>query len=147
MATIPLWLRGRDLTAITVTPQSVDSSGNLSAGSNASLYGHINVVDLRSEPAKENISPVTSPFANNMIAEDNFTIEIEEILNQNSVNILASMASSSDYFFVSLTRGQQSWGFYSTRGAYSESVNSKGKNVCRMVFDQIDVGGGNPAYG
>jgi len=147
MAQISLWLRGRDLTAITVTPQSVDSSGNLSAGSTSSLYGHVNITDFRSDPAKENISPVTSPFANMMVVEENCTIEIEEILNMNSVNILAAMASSGDYFFVALTRGQQSYGFYSSRGAYSEGVNSKGKNVCRMVFEQIDIGAPNPTYG
>lgn len=150
MATIPLWLRGRDIPGggtFTITPQSVNAStGVLSnAASATSMVGHWDDVAIDSTPETEEISSADATRQNDVILKERTEITITEILKRAGTNILAAAFTGYDYFYVTLTRGGQTWGFYGLRGAYNESI-SKGKSTGRGVFTMVDPATGNPTY-
>lgn len=140
---IPPWLLGIHLTACSITPQSVASDGTLTAGTTNSVIAVINAVRFRQRPTKDNITPVNTRRANNIIIEDNSSIEVECILKANAANALLTLSATYDVFAVSFTRGTETITLYGTRGDLDDGVTSKGKNLITLVVDQIEIGSAN----
>src|SRR5690242_5475400 len=85
---IPLWLRGRNVVAVTLQGLSLDNSGNfVAAGSPYSFTGFLDGVELASNPAQENISGMDSTQANYLILEDDTSFTVHEILRVPYTNL------------------------------------------------------------
>lgn len=148
MATVPVWLRGRDIGGGTfsITPLTVASNGALSAATSASsMLGNWEDVSIDSNPEEEEISSADATRQHNELLKDATDITISEILKRNGTNILAGLFASYNVFLVTLVRGGQTWAFYGLRGTYSEQI-SKGKSLGRATFRMIDPGAANPTY-
>ncbi len=150
MAAIPLWLRGRDIAdggVFTITLQTVNPlTGALTpSGSAVSLIGNWDDIAIDSTPEVEEISSADASRQNDVILKERTEFTITEILKKAGVNILAAANATGDYFYIALARGQQAWGFYGLRGAYSESIG-KGKSTGRGTFTMIDPATQNPIY-
>ena len=153
MATIPTWLLGRHLTAVVVTPQTEGTGGVLTAvtASSAVLTTCVDAIRLALNPVVSNVNAVNDTRANNVIEEDDASLVVTEILKKNDTsatptNLLAVQALAYDYFNLTFTRGGRTWGGYFCRGAYSDGVTAKGKNVAEMTFHQVNVGTASLTY-
>lgn len=143
---VPTWLLGRHLTAVSLTPQTVSGAGVLTAGTAKTLTAFINRCKLRSTPLLENVGPVNKTRANNVILEDDFTLEIEVLLSYNGENPLATLVTTADYFTGAFTRGGQAWTCTVIRGEFDDGVENQGKNTSSITLHCADNGGTNPTY-
>lgn len=146
MASVPVWLLGRHLTACSLTPQTVASDGVLTPGTTKTLTAKINRVKLRGQPVLDNVSPVNATKANNVIVEDDFVLELEVLLVSNGENPLAAAVTSADYFTGTFTRGGQAWSCTVVRGEFDDGVENKGKNTSSLMLHCADIGTTNPTY-
>lgn len=145
MAQVPLWAIGRHVTVCSLTPQTVGADGTLSDGASTSLVGSLDGVEFSSNPEVEEISPITTTRANDVLVKDRTEITLVEILKHTGTNILAAAVTSATYFKVIITRGAQTWTFYGLRGAYSESLQ-RGKSTASLTLTMVDPNTTNPAY-
>jgi hypothetical protein len=153
MATIPDWLLGRHLTAVTITPQTEGAGGVLTAvtASSAVLTTTIDSIRLAQNPVTSNISAVNNQRANNVIEEDDGSLVVTQILRKGDTsatptNLLGVLAMGWDYFSATFTRGGRTWTGIYVRGPYTDGVASKGKNVAEMTFLQADAGTSTLTY-
>lgn len=143
---LPTWLKGRHLTAVTFTPQTVAADGTLTPGSAQTLTALVTNIMLESDPEKEEINPVNATRANNEITLENSRLECDVLLKSNGTNSLALLATTADIIVAVFTRGGQTWTFTGSRGRFSDGVASRGRNTSHMTLDQVDIGAANPAY-
>ena len=147
MAAVPVWLLGRHLTAVTLTQQSVAADGTLTPGTGSAiktLTALCNRVKLRSNPMLEDVGPVNKTKANNVILQDDFTLEIEVLLKSSGENPLAAAVTASDYFVCVFTRGGQTWTQTVVRGEFDDGVENQGKNTSTLVLHCADISATNP---
>lgn len=142
---IPLWVLGKHLTNVAITPLVEDANGNLSAGAGSqTLLDTIDGVRLASNPATENINALTRPKANHVILEDDTSIIVTQILTRRRYgantknNVLPYCVASWDLFEMTFTRGGDVWTGRFTRGPYADGVVSKGKNTVELSLLQVD---------
>lgn len=150
--TIPNFLRGRHLTGVSIIPQIVGAGGVLTAvtASTLTLTGVIDSVRLSMSPVMSDVNAVNSPYVNNIIEADDSSIVLTEILRNGDssatpVNLLANFAYNYDVCQVSFTRGGRAWSMYGIRGAFSDGVTQRGKNVAELTLHQVDVGTATPS--
>lgn len=143
MATIPLWLRGRDIT-YTITAQTVDAAGVLADGTAYVMTGTIDEGDLDSQTELEEISPMTTIRHNNVPIKDGTSCSITEILSKIATNNKLSAAfAANDYFKVVAVVGPRTFTYYGTRNGYREGWR-KGKMVAQGGLAMVDIGSANP---
>jgi hypothetical protein len=145
MPGVPPYMRGRDVTAFTLVPQTVAADGTFTAGTSKSLAGTWEEVDIDIEPITEEISSADAVRSNNMILKEQIRIRCTQILKRSgaTANELAALMASADYFLLTLTRGPNTWAVYVLRAGYSESIRA-GKSVATATFIAVDTGS---AYG
>jgi hypothetical protein len=151
MATIPLWLLGRHLTAVTLIPQTVNATtGVLSAGTTQTLTVVTKSITIRREPQSEDIRPVNSSVVNNVNHSDDSTLDLTILLRQGvgaiARNQIEDAIAASDYFQANFTSGAKAWSGYFTRGTSTDGVTNYGANEASITLRQIDVGSANPTY-
>lgn len=153
MATVvPVWLKGKHLTAITITPYASDTNGTLTvvtstaglqsgtATAAKSLSGYIDGITFRSSPMTEMILPVDQTVANYEITVEDYEVNLVEISHVKTnvwKPLLVEMFGGYDFFKVSFTRGSGTFDMYLKRGAYQEGVVNFGKNTNQLSFRPI----------
>lgn len=145
MPSIPVWLTGRHVTQVTITPQTVGADGTLTAGTTVSLVGTLDEVTLDSAPELEEISPMDTVRQNMVLLKDGVRVTFMQLLKKNGTNLLAAAANTADVFQYVVTRGAQTYTGYGHRGAYNESMR-RGRSTSSLTFEPIDIGTSNPTY-
>lgn len=147
MASIPLFLRGKDLASVTLFPQTVGTSGILADASTKGVTAQVDSFQLNLSPTDENISAVNQPRANHMVIEDDFSFSLSliEVHNASDPEAIGLTILTNDVFRIVFVKGTQAgsiqtWQCYATRGAYSNGVNGKGKQVVTGEFHAVDTG-------
>jgi len=155
MATIPLWAIGKHITAITFTPQSVNTSTgvltDLTGTSVKQFYGHCAELSLDSQVTTENISAINRTYANNVGTESDTTLKVTEFEKSAGANLAADLAftlGASGLVKFVLTRGTQSFTGYGILTDYSLNTSGKGSIKADLTVRQIDTGSDAPlVYG
>ena len=128
MSSIPTWLVGTAVTAISITPLTVASDGTLTAGSADSLTGHLDEINLEQANDLENIAPMDVRHNNEVITGSGTQLTLVEILASSSGNILAGVSNAYDYVSASFSRGGKAYtGTFVVKG-YGEGIR-RGKSV------------------
>lgn len=147
MATIPLWLLGKHLTALNIYPQTVSTAGVLSDAATSALLTQSDSIQLSLSPSTENITAVNVPRANSVIVEDDASLNVSiiEVNNTSDPSKLGTYVGTYDYYKVVFTKGNATgstatWTGYFTRGEYSEGVSGKGKQIASLQLHVCDVG-------
>lgn len=141
MPSVPQWLLGRHLTAVTLVPQSIANDGTLTDASPVALTVRTQSIEFESEVLGEDIRPVNSAIANFVGHTDDSTLTLEILLSTGTgSNPIATAMATYDYFKISFTRGGSTFTGYFYRRALRDGVQSLGKNVAVAVFRQVDVG-------
>lgn len=148
MASIPLPQLGRHFTSIVLTPQSVGTAGALADVSTAAatLTARIDSFNEELIANTENISPMNSGRANNVVIEDDFEMTFSEIkMNDGSPpSRLKALVTAYDVFKIEWTEGTgasaRSITARGTRGRYSSGGQGKGKQTASLTFSQVDAG-------
>lgn len=147
MATIPQWLLGRHLTSVVITPQSVSSAGVLSDGTAKTVTTVVDSIQANISPVHEEINPVNSTRANNVITHDDsgITLSIIEVNNGSDPNPLEAIVLTNDVFKVVFTKGTvtsyaATWTGYFTRGQCSFGISGRGKQIASLELLQVDAG-------
>lgn len=146
MATNPLYLLGRHATSVILTPQVVGTAGALSNGTPVTLTTTLDGLSESLNAAKENISPVNSARANNVITEDDasYTLRIIKVNDTTDPNKLKAAVLAADIFKLAWTEGTgasaKTYTAYGSRGSLDTGIEGKGKQIASLTFDQIDVG-------
>lgn len=151
MPTIPMWLIGRQVTVLTLTAQDVSAAGVLSnnIGGAKDIKVRLNAISLSMDVETEEINSVVSDRVHNVILANAQRLTLEEILvndGSSAVSHLADFALAFDVGKVIFTRGAKTWTVYGMRGAYSESVNSRGKVVATLELIAVDTGNDEVTY-
>lgn len=145
---IPLPLLGRGYTSIVLTPQSIGTAGALADVSTAAVTLTARIDSFNEEliAQTENISPMTSTRAHNVVVEDDFEMTFSEIkMNDGSkASRLKVLVTNYDVFKAQWTEGSgasaQSITAYGTRGRFSSGGQGKGKQTASLSFQQVDAG-------
>lgn len=147
MATIPQWLLGRHLVAITITPQTITAAGVLGDGTASALVAVADSVSLSLVPAHEEINPVNSVRANNVITHDDGSVQVGiiEVHDGSDPDPLEALVVAGDVFKVVFTKGTKSgsvktWTGYFTRGNCSFGIQGRGKQIASLELLQVDAG-------
>lgn len=147
MVSIPVWLVGKHVTAVTLTPQSVASDGTITDTTPvATMVGHVDEVTISMRSENEEISPMNTTRLNHVQLKVGTTITIHEILKSNGTNYLATAATGATAVFkVLVTRGGQGFTFYGLLESYEEGLR-RGKSTGSMTLAMLDISAANPAY-
>jgi hypothetical protein len=138
MSNIPTWLVGTAVTAISITPLTVGSDGSLSAGSLASLTGHLDEINLEQVNDLENIVPMDERLNNEVITGSGTLLTLVEILAHSGGNILAGIVNAYDYVQASFSRGGKAYtGTFVVKG-YSEGIR-RGKSVGKLSLSPCGI--------
>lgn len=126
----------------TIVGQTVGTGGALSAGTSGSIRGQFKKWKITSSPKKDNISSNDSALANNVILEEDFKVELEEMQVRGiGSQVLSVLISSFDYFAVTLAYGNKTYGpIYLSRGEFSDGIEDKGNGNISLSLELIDVG-------
>lgn len=159
MTSIPTWLRGRDVGSIVLTGQDTSVAGVITDGSSPAaqtVTGSLVSYEANFPPETDEVSPVTTTVANNVIMQENNSFRFTVLLNGSGVvNPLLTLAGTYDVIKAVVTRKRSgatttpSGGtltFYGCRGECVEGVDSKGRNVTSITLMQVDIGSANPTY-
>lgn len=147
MATIPQFLLGRGLTSVVITPQSVSAAGVLSDGAAKTVTTVVDSIQKTINPVHEEINPVNSTRANNVITHDDggLTLSIIEVNNGSDPNPLEAIVLTNDVFKVVFTKGTATgstvtWTDYFVRGQCSFGISGRGKQIATLELLQVDAG-------
>lgn len=143
--TLPNWLKGKHLTAVTANGCSVDAAGVITDGTDRSLAGYIDAVMFDSSPSLEMIQSVDRTVAHYENIYEDFTMTLVEILRikQGSATpFLPTIAAGFNIIKFVFTRGGQTYTMYGQRGDYKDGVQGFGKNSCSLTIRPVDIGTG-----
>jgi len=142
---IPLWVLGKHLTALSITPLTEDADGNLAYAAGAqSVLDTATSVRLLSNPMTENISAVARPKANHVILEDDTSIAMTTHLTRRrygsntKTNVLPWFVANYDHCEITFTRGPDTWTGRFVRGQFSDGIIGKGANPTELMLLQVD---------
>jgi hypothetical protein len=153
MATIPLWLIGRTVTAVIATPLIPDGDGLLSAAAMGaqSFTGVADEISYQGSVTTQEISALTSSRRNAVVIEQDDTMVITEVMRsaagQNLGAAIWVAADAPPQALFQFSRGGNQVALYGTLTRYEEDVQ-RGKSVARLTIRIVDTPGtGNPALG
>lgn len=139
MSNIPTWLVGSGVTAISITPLTVNSDGSYTLGSSSSLSGHLDEISLEQVNDTENIVPFDTRQNNEVIVGSGTTLTLVEILAKSGGNILAAIGNSYDYVQASFSRGGKAFTNVFVVKGYSEEIK-RGKSVGTLQLSPAGSG-------
>ena len=146
MATVPLWLLGKHLTSVIITPQVVSSAGVFSDGTPVTLTTYMTGIGLQLNPQVEEINALNTVRENEVILSDGASLELEIIRVNNTGDPapLRTLVLASDFFKVVYIEGtagsQRTVTFYGHRGAYSDGFRGRGQSIANLQLGPIDIG-------
>jgi hypothetical protein len=146
MPDIPNWLVGRHVTACTLTPQT-NTAGTLADTTPvATMFGHVDEIDIDGTKTTENIKPMNTIRRNMVTIDVGTQMTVTEILKSSGTNLLPQAWNGSpEYFKLLVTRGAQGHTFYALMTSCREQLRH-GKSVAVATFEMVDTGSANPAY-
>lgn len=151
MPTLINALLPRAFTTLSITPQTVSSSGVTTDSTPvANILTQVLSFTLASDAEVEKISPITSRRGNNVIVENNTAFDVSVFLFANDVysvsalNRLRYIGYTSDYAKLIWSDGSVTQTFYGVISKYSESAEGKGKVTASFRLEMIDTGTANP---
>ena len=143
MSAIPNWLVGRNVTSISITPQTVGATtGTLTAGTLVTLAGLLDEISLEQTNETENIAPLDVRQNNEVITGSGTSLTLTEILSANTgttYNVLSQAAQSTDIAVVTFTRQGKVWTITGVIGSYSERI-VRGKSVGTCNLKPTGIG-------
>jgi len=141
MPGIPAFLRGRDVTAFTLTPQAVAADGTLTASTAVSFAGVWDSCQVSTNPVIEEIFAADAVRVHRHILHDDWGFDCVALILRagTGVNKLSTSLATADYFLLTLTRGTQTWTGYVIRGPHREEIGH-GKSTIHASFLAIDAG-------
>jgi len=153
MSAIPLYLKGRHLASVVLTPCTVGTAGALTevTASAQTLTTVMDSLSLELIANLEEISAVNSPRQNHTVTDDDYrlTLNILEVNNASDPSPLAAVAVSYDVFKAVFTKGTgasaKSWTVYGHRDTYSEGVQGKGRQIASLTLAGVDLGSAGAA--
>lgn len=145
-ATIPLWAIGKNITALTLTPLSLNTAtGVLTATTPVQqFFGHCKSIQLEVDITQENISSMDRPYANMVPIEISHTLKITEHEKSAGSNLAAAAAFTFSLFQYILTRGGQSFTGYARLQGYSMDANKPNVDGV-LTLVTIDTGDTTPS--
>lgn len=153
MATIPLWLLGRGVTAVVITPMVSDANGLLSDSAlGAQSFTTIaDEISYQGSVTTQEISALTSTRRNSVVIEQDDTMVMTHIMRSTAGENLAAAIwvdpALSNFAYFQFSRGGNSVNMYGALTRYEEDVQ-RGKSVSRLTIKILDTPGtANPAYG
>ena len=140
MPTLPNWLTGPALTAVTLTPLLRASNGVLSETTPVqSVRGVCRRIRLENDPQHEDIRPVASTLVHNVITGEDNTIVLSLIKTRTGLGALTQLVTQTNYIKATFTQGGEQWTGYFTRGRFTTGVESHGANEEELTLRQIEV--------
>lgn len=147
MPSIPVWLVAKNITAVTVTPQTVAANGSLSDGTPIALAAKLRDIDDELETQTEEINPITSGRLNNVPIADGYRCAIEflGVNDGNDPDPMMTAWLASDIFKIAYTIGTASGSvkvktIFGCRSRKSFKTNGKGAPQLRFEILCVDVG-------
>lgn len=148
MATLPLWVFGKHVTNVSMTPQSVSSTGLLSDGTALPCAGKLRSIRQASNPRQREVSPMDGDQDHMVNVKENNSIVIQELLSYavGVTNVIDAVVynTSTDVFKFIFRRAGRTATFYGRRGAASETVD-EGEDVMELTLTMVAPGVPNPA--
>lgn len=139
MSTIPTWLVGSHVTAISITPLTVAGDGSFTLGTTQSLTGHLDEITLEQFNETENIAPMDVRQNNEVITGSGANLILIEILSSSGGNFLAAAGNANDYVQASFARGGKSFTGQFVVKNYSEGLR-RGKSVGTLRLAPAGIG-------
>lgn len=158
MAVIPLPELGQDITLVRFTIQTVGSDGTLTASGNVgTITTKLDGFEWNEDDTSEEISPVTSPWRNNVGLQAGWEATCQEILYYGTSNLgtgvgpqLAKLwalrRSSSPIVKIETTDGGNARVGYGRMISHRTGPWQKGKNISELRVLSVAIGGNNPTY-
>lgn len=143
LGTLPIL--GKHLT-FTLTPQTSDTVGVLTAGTPIVLTGVIDHASESHTASLEEVSPITSPRKSYFVTDDDSTYSLTIFRTNKGTdpNVLKTTFLAYDYFSIAFVEGTglsaRTTTVYGVRETLSADAQSKGKQLATLSFRQIDVG-------
>lgn len=136
---LPNWLTGAGVTAIVITPLSVNPDGSFVVGSAQSLTGRLDEILLEQTNTFANITPLDERQDNEAIVASGTTLTLVEILAKLNGCILSSIGNSCDYVQAGFARGGHTYSGTFVIKSYRETIR-RGKSVGELVVSPCGVG-------
>ncbi len=143
---VPRYLLGRHLTAVTFTPQTVAANGTLSDGTPITLTAVMDSLGLSLQANTEEISAVNSARQNNVGLDDGASLSLSIIRVNNGTDPapLRTAVGTNDIFKVAYTEGTGTsakvvTGYYQ-RSSYEDGIQGKGKQIATLSLIPVDAG-------
>jgi hypothetical protein len=149
MPTVPLWLIGRTVTAVIVTPQTADADGVLTPGSGVSFTAVVDEIGYSGRVTTAEISALTASRRNEVPIEEDHTLTLTEIMRNGAALSLGCLVwtGAPDRASFYFSRGGNSILVYGVLSDYSETV-TKTRSMATLTIRFTDTPGTtNPAYG
>lgn len=140
--TIPQWLLGQHLTAISVAPITFDSAGLITVGTARPISGYIDGVEISPMNRLEMIQSIDQLWAHNQPIMYDTALKITEIKGKKTTvytPVLNKIFATYLLGQVTFTMGAEVWtGAFAFEGL-RDGINAFGKNTMEATFMQIDT--------
>lgn len=148
MSSVPLWLRGRHLASVVLTPVTIGTAGAITdvTGSAATLTTVMEGYGSELGANLEEISAVNSARQNfeNLDDGHRLTLSILQVNNASDPSPLAALVLSFNVFKAAITVGTGAsartiTGYYE-RENYSDGIQGKGRQIATLTLAPKDAG-------
>lgn len=139
MALTP-YLTGANLTAVSVYPISVDSSGNVTVGSGTNIRAFIQNVEGTYSEELEDIRPVWSLQRNMVRTGYGNALRVVCLQRSDAANALQTLVASYSYCQMVWTQGASTYTGQFKIANFSYGVGSRGQNVNTLDLEPINNG-------
>ncbi len=148
---IPNYLLGKHLTAVSITPaSSVATNGTITWGTAVNFVTTIDNISVNADSQKAMIKPSNSTRRHNVVINDGFSVTLSALRlnNATSSNPGLDLIKASDYFRVLFTQGTaagsiNAYELHCSRTALSFGQDGEGEQMLSLSLDNVDTGSDN----
>jgi hypothetical protein len=164
MATIPLPLRGEDITVVTLSAQDANAStgvlGDRGTPVSVSIVAVLEELDAEDVMEHEDVSAITSKRINMVATAQGMRLRVSEIVGRVAASATASTftagapklaqlrrsltGAAQPYCKIEWTEAGTPFVYYGSYAGYTGPRRGKGKQIASMTFEPVDIGGNNP---
>lgn len=145
---LPLYLRGKHLTSVVLTPVTVGTAGAVTdvTASAATLTTVMDSLALELSANLEEISAVNATRQNNVVLDDGhrLSLSILEVNNAADPSPLAALMFTHDYFKAVYVKGTgasaRTITGYFHRENYNDGIQGKGRQIATLTLAPVDLG-------
>lgn len=142
MAAIPPWMLGKHLTAVAITPLTLQANGTLLAGSTQDIHAFIQEIGHEQQIEEEDVRPVWSLRINMVDTGVGNPVDIVALKRSDSANVLAALlAAGETYFQVVWTEAGEQYSVIGKRGGGQfGGIRNRGGNAISLRLSPVDAG-------